>query len=406
MKLVPVLCLMLVSAQAATLRHHNSPETKKKIKEPPVRATEAPSSRDFTFDLYRALVANSSGQNVFFSPLSISMSLAMLSLGAGSNTKEQILKGLGHSLQSSSEEELHKGFQKLLQELNQPTKGFQLNLGSALFTDPVVSIKEDFLRTMKTMYQADVFPTNFKNPEGARKQINDYVAKQTKDKIVNLIQNLGSNHVMVMVNYIFFKAKWQTAFSLENTRERDFHVTPETTVKVPMMSREDLYYYLLDRNLFCKVVGVPYQGNATAVLILPNQGKMEEVERGLNGKILRNWLQTFIKRKLELFLPKFSIEGSYQLEKILPRMGISEVFTSHANLSRLSNHSNIEISEMVHRAVVEVDEAGTRAAAVTKTNFMFRSARRVSQMIMFDRPFLLTIVENKNILFLGKVTKP
>lgn len=406
MKLVLLLCLMLLSPQVAILRRHNSRETKKKIKEPVVHDTVAPSTREFTFDLYRALASNEPGKNIFFSPLSISMSLAMLSLGARSKSKAQILEGLGHSLQPGSEEELHSVFQKLLQELSQPREGFELSLGSALFTDPVVSIQEAFLRAMKTMYQADVFPTNFRDPATAQKQINDYVAKQTKGKVVDLIQNLDSTHFMVMVNYIFFKAKWETAFSPQNTKEQDFHVNRDTTVKVLMMSHEDHYYYLLDRNLSCDVVGVPYEGNATALLVLPSEGKMAQVENGLTGKKLRKWLQTFTKRQLDLYLPKFSIEGSYHLEKILPRIGISEVFTSSADLSGLTNHSNVQISEMVHRAVVEVDESGAKAAAATGAVFMFRSARLSSPRMVFNRPFLLAIVENLNLLFLGRVTQP
>uniref|UniRef100_A0A8C9PLS0 Serpin family A member 5 n=1 Tax=Spermophilus dauricus TaxID=99837 RepID=A0A8C9PLS0_SPEDA len=406
MKLVLLLCLTLISPQLASLRRHNSRETKKKIKEPAVHDTVAPSTREFTFDLYRALASSAPGQNIFFSPLSISMSLAMLTLGARSNTKAQILEGLGHSLQPDSEEELHNTFQKLLQELSQPREGLELSLGNALFMDPIVSVQESFLRAMKTMYQADIFPTNFGDPTEAQKQINDYVAKQTKGKIVDLIQNLDSTHIIVMVNYIFFKAKWETGFSPKNTKEQDFHVNWDTTVKVSMMNREDQYYYFLDRNLSCEVVGVPYEGNATALLILPSEGKMVQVENGLTGKRLGKWLHLFTKRQLDLYLPKFSIEGSYQLEKILPKIGISQVFTSQADLSGLTNHSNIQVSEMVHRAVVEVDESGTQAAAATGTVFMFRSARLGSQRVVFNRPFLLAIMENTNFLFFGKVTQP
>ncbi|XP_003787063.1 plasma serine protease inhibitor [Otolemur garnettii] len=408
MQLFLLLGLLLLSPEAATLRrHHHSREMRKKVKELPTDPTAAPSSRDFTFDLYRALAAAAPGQNIFFSPLSICTSLAMLSLGAGSSTKMQILEGLGLKPQESLEEEMHRAFQQLLQELNQPRDASQLSLGNALFTHPLVNVHDAFLSATKTMYLADVFSTNFGDPAGAQKQINDYVAKQTKGKIVDLIQNLDSTTIMVMVNYIFFKAKWEISFSHKNTHEQDFHVTPETVVRVPMMNSEDQYYYLLDRNLSCKVVGVPYQGNATALFILPSEGKMEQVENGLSEKTLKKWFKMFMKRELDLYLPRFSIEGSYQLEKVLPRLGISEVFTSDADLSGISNNSNIQVSEMVHKAVVEVDESGTKAAAATGMVFVFRSARLSSQRVVFNRPFLMAIVENrKNIIFFGKVTHP
>ncbi|XP_002754293.4 plasma serine protease inhibitor [Callithrix jacchus] len=406
MQLFLFLCLVLLSPPGASLYRHHSREVKNRVKDLHVGDMVAPSSRkDFTFDLYRALAATAPSQNVFFSPVSVSMSLAMLSLGAGSSTKTQILEGLGLNLQEGSEEELHRGFQQLLQELNQPRDGFQLSLGNALFTDPVMDVRDTFLSAMKTMYLSDTFPTNFRDSVGALKQINDYVAKQTKGKIVDLLKNLDSNAVMVMVNYIFFKAKWETSFNHKDTQEQDFYVTSETVVRVPMMSHEDHYYYFLDRNLSCRVVGVPYQGNATALFILPGEGKMQQVENGLSEKTLRKWLKMLRKRQFELYLPKFSIEGSYQLDKVLPKLGISDVFTSHADLSGISNHSNIQVSEMVHKAVVEVDESGTRAAAAMGTIFTFRSAQLSSPRIVFNRPFLMFIVEN-NILFLGKVNRP
>ncbi|XP_020040957.2 plasma serine protease inhibitor [Castor canadensis] len=409
MQLILLLCLMLLSPQVATIhRRHHAREMKKKGREPSVGDTVATSSKDFTFDLYRALASAAPGQNVFFSPVSVSMSVAMLSLGARAHTKEQILGSLGFSPQHSLEDELHlhEGFQKLLLELSQPREGFQLSLGNVLFADPAVSIQDTFLSSIKTLYLADTFSTDFGNPTEAQKQINDYVTKQTEGKIGDLIQNLDSTHVMVLVNYIFFKAKWETGFSHKNTQEQDFHVTLETVVRVPMMSREDLYYYFLERDLSCWVVGIPYQGNATAVFVLPSEGKMEQVENSLNGSLLRKWFRMFTKRQLELYLPRFSIEGSYQLEKILPKLGISDVFTSQADLSGITSHSNIQVSEMVHKAVVEVDESGTRAAAATGTIFTFRSARLSSQRIVFNRPFLMFIVKNMNIIFLGKVARP
>nr|AAC53063.1 plasminogen activator inhibitor 3 [Mus musculus]AAH90981.1 Serpina5 protein [Mus musculus] len=405
MRFFPILCLVLfISHGVASRRHSHS--KKKKAKESSVGAVGPPSSKDFAFRLYRALASESPGQNVFFSPLSVSMSLGMLSLGAGLKTKTQILDGLGLSLQQGQEDKLHKGFQQLLQRFRQPSDGLQLSLGSALFKDPAVHIRDDFLSAMKTLYMSDTFSTNFGNPEIAKKQINNYVAKQTKGKIVDLIKDLDSTHVMIVVNYIFFKAKWQTAFSETNTHKMDFHVTPKKTIRVPMMNREDEYSYYLDQNISCTVVGIPYQGNAIALFILPSEGKMKQVEDGLDERTLRNWLKMFTKRRLDLYLPKFSIEATYKLENVLPKLGIQDVFTTHADLSGITDHTNIKLSEMVHKSMMEVEESGTTAAAITGAIFTFRSARPSSLKIEFTRPFLLTLMEDSHILFVGKVTRP
>nr|BAC36651.1 unnamed protein product [Mus musculus] len=405
MRFFPILCLVLfISHGVASRRHSHS--KKKKAKESSVGAVGPPSSKDFAFRLYRALVSESPGQNVFFSPLSVSMSLGMLSLGAGLKTKTQILDGLGLSLQQGQEDKLHKGFQQLLQRFRQPSDGLQLSLGSALFKDPAVHIRDDFLSAMKTLYMSDTFSTNFGNPEIAKKQINNYVAKQTKGKIVDFIKDLDSTHVMIVVNYIFFRAKWQTAFSETNTHKMDFHVTPKRTTQVPMMNREDGYSYYLDQNISCTVVGIPYQGNAIALFILPSEGKMKQVEDGLDERTLRNWLKMFTKRRLDLYLPKFSIEATYKLENVLPKLGIQDVFTTHADLSGITDHTNIKLSEMVHKSMMEVEESGTTAAAITGAIFTFRSARPSSLKIEFTRPFLLTLMEDSHILFVGKVTRP
>ncbi|XP_076979567.1 plasma serine protease inhibitor [Tamandua tetradactyla] len=401
-----LLGVMLLSPSVATLSHYHHHELKKKVKEPPVDTTADTGSRDFTFDLYRVLASAAPGQNIFFSPLSISVALAMVSLGARSNTKTQILEALGLNVKETPEEEFHRHFLQLLQEVSQSRDDLQLSLGNALFMSQTLDLQEAFLSAMNTLYLADTFPTNFRDSAGALKQINDYVTKQTQGKIVNLVKELDPTAVAVMVNYIFFKAKWKTSFNPEGTHEQNFYVNPQTVVQVPMMNREDMHYYLHDWNLSCRVVGVPYQGNATALLILPSEGKMEQVENGLNEKTLKKWLKMFRKRQLQLYFPKFSITGSYQLEKVLPKLGIRDIFSSSGDLTGITNHSNIQVSEMLHKAVVEVDESGTTAAAATGTVIIFRSAQRSAPRIIFNQPFLIAIVLNNRVLFFGKVIHP
>ncbi|XP_059135189.1 plasma serine protease inhibitor [Peromyscus eremicus] len=402
MKLFTILCLLLFNLGVASRPRSRSRE--EKDKKSSVGAGLTPGSKDFVFNLYMALASEAPGQNVFFSPMSVVMSLSMLSLGTGPRTKTQILEGLGLSLQQ--EDEFHKFYQQLMKRFSQLTNGLQLSLGSALFTDPAIRIQHSFLSAMKTLYMADTFSTNFGNPEMTKKQINDYVAKKTKGNIVDLIKDLDSTHVMVLINYIFFKAKWETAFNDQNTHQKDFHVTPKKTIQVPMMNRKDEYYYILDQSISCTVVRIPYQGNASALFILPSEGKMQQVEKGLNGRALMNWLTTARKRQLNLYLPKFSIEGTYQLEKILPKLGIRDIFTTHADLSGITDYPNIKLSEMLHKSVVKVDESGTIASAATGELFTFRSARPVTLKIEFNRPFLFAIEENMHLLFLGRVVQP
>ncbi|KAL1789803.1 kallistatin [Sigmodon hispidus] len=268
------------------------------------------------------------------------------------------------------------------------------------------TICSDFLNAMKMLYMADTFTTNFGNPDMAKKQINDYVAKQTNGKIEDIIKDLDNSHIMVLINYIFFKAKWETAFNDKNTHLRDFHMTPRKTIQVPMMNNEDDYYYIQDQYMSCTVVKIPYQDNIEALFILPNEGKMHQLENSLNKRILHSWLKLVPKRLLNLYLPKFSIEGTYQLEKILPTLGIRNIFTDSANMSGITDHPNIKLSEMIHKSMVEVDESGTTATAATGELFTFRSARPMTIKIEFNRPFLFAIMEDMNLFFLGRVVQP
>ncbi|KAM6171910.1 plasma serine protease inhibitor-like [Erethizon dorsatum] len=396
MQLFLLLCLALLSPQGAPSRRFRA--KKKQPKEP--------SSRDFAFELYRALASTSPGQNVVFSPLSVSTILAILSMGAKGNTQAQILRALGFDPQRQVMTEFHYSFQRLLLGLTQHRNGFELNLGNTLFIDKGLVIDNVFRLAVMATYLADTYSTNFGDPAAAQKQINDYLARQTQGKIVDLIQNLDSTDIMVMVNYVFFKAKWEIGFNNKTTQVQDFYVTPEKKLQVPMMNHEDQYFYFLDKDLSCTVVGIPYEGNATAYFILPSQGKMEQVEKRLSKQTLQKWNVMMMRRRLNLYLPKFSVEGSYHLEKILPKLGIRDVFTHNANLSGIFKYSNIQLSQVMHKAVVEVDESGSRAVSGTGTVFSFRSAYLNSRSVMFNRPFLMAILENATILFFGRVTQP
>ncbi|CAO2587243.1 Plasma serine protease inhibitor [Lemmus lemmus] len=368
----------------------------------------APGNADFAFRLYHLVASQNSEENIFFSPLSISIALAMLSTGAGGNTQTQILEGLGFNLTELSQPEIHEGFRLMQRMISRPSPEMDISVGNALILNPAVRIRNNFLSAIKTLYMADTLSTNFGISDMAKKQINDYVAKQTKGKIVDLIKKLQSTHVMVLINYIFFKAKWETAFSDKNTHKEDFHVTPKQTIQVLMMNREDEYHYTVDRDISCTVVRLPYQGNATALFVLPNEGKMQQVEKGLNEGALKNWLKTAIKRRLSLYLPKFSIEGTYHLEKILPKLGIKDVFTSHADLSGMTDHANINLSEVVHKAVLDVAETGTEAAAATGIMMMGSALILNPLEVHFDRPFLMIIsdTDTQTSLFMAKVTNP
>ncbi|XP_068960313.1 alpha-1-antichymotrypsin-like isoform X2 [Petaurus breviceps papuanus] len=363
---------------------------------------------EFTLLLYKKLILENSKENILFSPLSISIASALLSLGARGTTQTQILEGLRFNLTETPEAEIHRGFQQLINSLNLSNNTVQLSTGNALFIDQSLELLDKFQEDSKSLYSSEVFPANFQNSDLATQQINDYVKKQTRGKIVKLFDRLDEDTLMILVNYIFFSAKWENPFNSFYTSKDKFFVSKDQTVEIPMMHKNKFYTGVFqDEELFCTVVELKYIGNATALFILPDENKMKNVEDALSPEVLKKWKNSLQIREINLFLPKFSISSSYELAKILAKMGMEEVFTNRANLSGITGQNNLKVSKAVHKAVLDVDEAGTEAAAVTAIEIVkFSAGLHLPPVIKFERPFLVTLYNDRNILFMGKVINP
>ncbi|XP_036062059.1 serine protease inhibitor A3N-like [Onychomys torridus] len=365
---------------------------------------------DFAFSLYKELAVKNPDKNVVFSPLSISAALAVLSLGARSNTLEEILEGLKFNLTETPEADIHQGFGHLLTMLSQPGDQVKISIGSMMFVEKRLQILAEFKEKARALYQAEVSTADFQQPHEAQKIINDYVSKQTQGKIKELISDLDESSLMVLVNYIYFKGKWKRPFDAHLTHESDFYLDQKRTVRVPMMNIEDLTTpYFRDEELSCSVVELKYRGNASALFILPDEGRMQQVEASLQPETLRKWKDSLKPRKIyQLYMPKFSITTDYSLENILPLLGIREVFSTQADLSRITGAKDLSVSQVVHKAVLDVAETGTEAAAATKVMAVGSALILNPLRLYFDRSFLM-IVSDTNTqtpLFMAKVTNP
>ncbi|XP_040831496.1 alpha-1-antichymotrypsin-like [Ochotona curzoniae] len=364
------------------------------------------SNADFACSLYKQLALLNQDKNIIFSPLSISTALAFLALGARDSTRTELLQGLKFNLTEMPEKEIHQGFQQLLLTLRQPQEQLQLNLGNALFVG--LKLLPDFEKGAQELYAAEAFDTNFQDTATAKKFINDYVAEKTQGKIVDLFDSLDNDTVMVLVNFLLFKANWETPFSSRNTKESKFYLKKDKWVDVPMMTIRHLNTpYFRDDELSCTVVQLNYVGNASAFFILPDEDKMQEVEASLSLETLKHWRDSVQAESIaELRLPKFNISSEFDLKDVLPHLGIREVFTNQADLSGITGDSLV-LSKAVHKAVLNVAENGTEAAAATGFGM---TPRVLGPIVHFDRPFLVAIAStdrySESILFLSKVTNP
>ncbi|NXM32307.1 A1AT2 antiproteinase, partial [Oxyruncus cristatus] len=247
------------------------------------------SNADFAFSFYKLVASEATDQNIFFSPISISASFAMLALGAKSATLTQILEGLAFNLKKTQELEIHDNFCQLLHMLNRSDSEFQLSLGNALFIEETLKPVQKFLDDVKSFYESEVFSSDFNNSVGTENQINSYIEEKTNGKIVKLVENLDPLTAMVLVNYVFFRAYWEKPFSTLYTRQEDFFVDQKTSVKVDMMYRKGYYRNYFDEELSCWLVQIPYKGDVASLFVLPDEGKMKQVEDALLKKTVSKW---------------------------------------------------------------------------------------------------------------------
>ncbi|NXQ33379.1 A1AT antiproteinase, partial [Alaudala cheleensis] len=369
----------------------------------------APSNADFAFKLYKQIRDDLGNGNIFFSPLSISTAFTMLSLGARSNTLRELYKGLAFNLTQMEEQEIHEGFQHILQLLNDPHRAVQLNMGNALFVDNQVELLQNFLDRVRNFYYAEAVSSNFQNPPEALREINKYVETKTHGKIVDLVKSLDPETVMVLINYISFKGSWERPFNSFNTRDDDFFLDAKNSVKVKMMHQNKDFNVYRDEELSCWVVEIPYKGNVTSLFVLPDEGTMKQVEDALLKETVSNWLRSFQQREIYLDLPKFSVSGSYDVKSLFKKMGVTEVFSDQADLSGVAKNLHLKVSKAIHKATVDVRENGTEAAAVTVIEMVPMSLPfPPPPHITFNRPFLMMIIDKTTdgVLFLGKIANP
>ncbi|NXP38698.1 A1AT protein, partial [Leiothrix lutea] len=368
----------------------------------------APSNADFAFKLYKQIRDESGDKNIFFSPLSISTAFTMLALGARSNTLRELYKGLAFNLTQMEEQEIHEGFQRILQLLNDPQREVQLNMGNALFVNDKVELLQNFVDHVKKFYYAEAVSSNFQNPEAIR-EINKYVETKTHGKFVDLVKSLDPETVTVLINYIFFKGFWERPFNSDNTRDDDFFLDGKNSVKVQMMHQNKDFNVHRDEKLSCWVVEIPYKGNVTSLFILPDEGTMKEVEDALLKETVSNWLRSLEEREIYLDLPKFSVSSSYDLKSLFKKMGVTEVFSNQADLSGVAKNLPLTVSKAIHKATVDVRENGTEASAVTMLEISVLSMPfPPPPHITFNKPFLMMVIDKltDGVLFLGKIVNP
>ncbi|XP_066200736.1 alpha-1-antitrypsin-like [Saccopteryx leptura] len=307
---------------------------------------------DFAFSLYRQVARESHTSNVVFSPVSVATAFALLSLGAKGGTHTQILQGMNLNLKGLPESDTHQGLQPILDSLYQPEHQDQPSSSTLLFIDQKLKKVHTFLESVRKRYHVEGFSINFTDAE-AEKRINGYVEKGTQGKAVGLVKELNKDTALALVNYILFHGRCQCmdTFEVERPVERDFRVDKKTAIKVPMTNRVGIR----DRELSCWVLPQHLRGGVSAFLLPPRPGKMRQLEARLSQKHLSDILTAIDIRSASLHLPKLSISGTYDLVKVLGKMGITKAFSHGADLSGISEETPLKLSQALHEAGLTID---------------------------------------------------
>lgn len=373
-------------------------------------------SRDnaaFALDLYDQLREEEG--NLFFSPHSISTALAMTSAGAREETREQMEKTLRFSLEGMA---VHKAFSALNTRLNSLQDSGEVELLAANSLWPQEGeILDDYLTLIETCYDAVVETVDYKDPasrEAARKRINQWVEDRTRDKIRDLVPEgvLDALTRLVLVNAVYFKGVWSLPFMEDATTAAPFFATPETQVEVPMMRQKARFGYAKIGDL--QVLELPYgEGDLSMIVALPLKiDGLDQLETRLDLGSLSEWRKRMRPQKVDVFLPKFKMSDQFRLNTVLKQLGMTAAFSPEkANFAGIDGRPDrLYIAAALHKAFVEVNEAGTEAAAATAVVVGARSLAPPEEVPVFraDHPFLFLIQEKQtgSILFMGRVEDP
>uniref|UniRef100_A0A673N9H9 Thyroxine-binding globulin n=1 Tax=Sinocyclocheilus rhinocerous TaxID=307959 RepID=A0A673N9H9_9TELE len=352
-------------------------------------------NNDFAFHLYKRLVEmpDYQSKNIFFSHFSVSMALSELSLGAGGETKQQLLIGIGHNSSVFSTEEMHQMFHSLLEEISQRT-GVDIDVGSAIYVSDKLKPLPEFLEKMKEFHHSDGFTVDFSVKETLDK-INMYVKEKTHGKIDHAVDDLESDTLMfLLITYIF------KSFDPSKTRQSTFCVDAETTVPVQMMYQYASLKIYYDADLTSKVLCLDYNDSFSMFLVVPHidifvEAKtIKDLEMAISRQHIEKWRTAVRKRKVNIYVPKPSLKTSYSLKDIWKGLGMADMFTNEANFTGISEEM-IFISKALHKATLNIGEKGTTAAAVTRVSFGPMSYDPML-FLRFDSPFMIFITDQKN----------
>lgn len=357
------------------------------------------SDNRFGLKLFREVVKHKKGENVFISPLSVAMALGMTLNGANGETYEAMQNTL--ELAGLSQEEINQSYQSLIALLMQFDPRVQFQIANSIWHRQEMAFEQDFIARNQTYFNASVRGVDFDAP-ATLNLINTWVKDNTGGRIPQIIDNIKPEHVMFLINAIYFKGIWTYRFDPAQTKDDWFTTASGTQQACKMMHQKaNLRYFW---NQAVQAIDLPY-GDAgfSMTILLPHRGvSLDSLITSISPEIWADWMNGFTKHEMTLALPRFRLAFDITLNEILQQMGMGIAFTPNADFTGMYQPGGLRISEVKHKTFVEVDEEGTEAAAATSVGIGVVSA---PPHLRIDRPFIFAIREShsQTILFIGKM---
>lgn len=375
----------------------------------PLSTTFMDAQLQFAFDVLNQSADASAGKNIFVSAPNVSLALGIAANGAQGETFDAMaapLSGKGATL-----EQMNRDFAALQALLKRSSEGITLTLANSLWVNAGPPLNNDYLQNTQQFYDAAIHTLDFSQPESAG-EINQWVQNATNGKIPAIVDQLPADVAMLILSAIYFKATWSRPFRTALTEDQPFTSTTGAPVTVPMMRQSGSFAHL--KNEQFEAIALPYAGyTARMVVLLPApDSNVDALRKQLTTQNWKAWSAALEPAQGTLRLPRFKTEFDIALNDVLKNMGMGIVFDSQsADFSGMRPAPpSLFISEVKHRSVIEVNEAGTEAAAVTSVSMGVTSAMPAENPfeMTVDRPFLFAIedVQTGALLFQGIIHQP
>jgi serine protease inhibitor len=360
----------------------------------------------FGFKLFSEINQGNKQENIFISPSSVAIALAMTYNGAQGKTQKAMSKAL--ELEGLTLQQINSSNAALKSLLENPDPQVQLTIANSLWANQKVTFQPDFLQRNRDFYKAVVSNVDFSNVDTVD-IINGWVRENTKGKIDKIVDEIEPDQVMFLINAIYFKGSWTNAFDKKQTTESPFYLVSGENKKHPMMSQTGEYKYL-ETDEF-QAVSLPYgkDGKVSFYVFLPKEkSSLKAFNKTLNAENWEKWMNQFSRRDGSVSLPRFKMNYDVSLKDSLVALGMGEAFGNKADFSGIGK--SLAISEVKHKTFVEVNEEGTEAAAVTSVGIRATSAMIKPEPfeMVINRPFFTCIRDNQtgSILFMGSIVNP